>query len=562
MQTIPNGRAGCPERRRDVLTLRACILSALLAGAAVGGAGCAKRETPVEEGIRTQTLHFGNVEEPATIDPHIATMMAEWEIQTALFEPLLNLANDGRTFLPGAAERWEVSPDGLSYKFHLRQNATWSNGDPLTARDFFESLRRLLTPALGFPTPELIDPIVGARDFLAGRITDFSAVGVTVLDSQTLQLRLRYRAPYFLLIVSNLGIISMPVHLPSVEKFGGRDRRDGRWTLPGNLVSNGPFVLKEWRHNQVVVLTRNERYWDAARVRLREIRFYPNNDADAEERVYRAGQLHTTWGLPSNKLPTYAAKAAGELQRAPSLHTQFISFNCSRPPFTDPRMRRAFALAVDRVRITDMAMRGRAEPARSFVRPGTGGFNPPELKNHDPEEARRLLAAAGFPGGQGLPAIELRIASRGSDTTAVAEALQQAWKSTLGADVSINRLETKVLIPSLYAHDFQMSLSGYYYFFADASDPLARGEEDALVNFSTWHHPGFEAAVVAAREASTDALRLAAFATQERLLAEEAPYVPIFHLDRVHLVHPSVKGWRNNPFSLVDWRELWLEAPR
>jgi oligopeptide transport system substrate-binding protein len=520
---------------------------------------CTKRETPVAASLRTQTLHFGNLSEPATLDPQISAMMTEWEIQTALFEGLVNVASDGVTILPGMAERWEIAADGLTYTFHLRSGLQWSNGDPLTAPDIAESMRRLLNPAIGFPSPELIDPIVGARAYLAGKSTDFSTVGIRALDPKTLQFRLAYRAPHFLTIISNTTVAGMPVHLPSVKQFGGLDRRDGKWTLPGNLVSNGAFVLKEWRPNQVIVVTRNERYWDAKRVRLSEVRFHPIEDPTAEEHAFRAGQLHTTWGLPATKIESYQRTRSAELQIAPVLQTQFISLNCSRAPFTDPRVRRAFALAINRQSATDAGFRGRAQPARSLVRPGTGGFEPPEIKHHDEPEAQRLLAAAGFPGGRGFPSVELRIGAGGSDITAVAETLQHMWQQTLGVRVSLIRMESKALLASLAAHDFDLSISGHYPI-DDPSELLSRAEKDAPTNYSTWHHPQFEAAGAAVRQASTDAARLAAFATMEQILAEEAPYIPLFHLNRVHLVHPSVRGWKENRFGQVDWRELWIEA--
>lgn len=524
--------------------------------------GCGRRETSVDTAVRTQTLHFGNSAEPATLDPHVSTMMVEWMVQTTLFEGLVNMANDGVTVLPGVAERWEISADGLTYTFHLRREARWSNGDALTAKDFVASLRRMLNPALGFSSPELIDAIVGARDYLSGKSTDFSSVGIRALDPHTLQYRLAYRAPYFLVVLSNTNTSGMPVHLPSLEQFGGLERRDGKWALPGKLVGNGAFVLKEWRQNQFISVTRNERYWDAKRVRLSEVRFYPIEEAGAEERAFRTGQLHTTWALPPSKVETYQRTRAADLHRAPVLHTAFLSFNCSRPPFNDPRVRRAFALAVDRRSATDAGFRRQAEPARSFVRPGTGGFEPPELKLHDPEEAKRLLSAAGFPGGRGFPAVEFRIGSGGSDTTAVAEALQQMWKQVLGVNVPLLRTEGKVLIASLYAHDFNVALSGYYYAFNDPSDPLTHAAKDSPSNFSTWHDPRFEAASRDVKQAASNVDRLAAFARMETILAEEAPYLPLFHVNRVHLVHPSVQGWRDNSFAQVDWRELWLEASK
>lgn len=521
--------------------------------------GCSRRETPVTTALRTQTLHVGNLAEPASLDPHTQTLMAEWEILTTLFDGLVSMANDGVTILPGMAERWEVSPDGLTYTFHLRRGLQWSNGDPLTAVDIVESLRRLLNPVLGFTSPELIDPIAGARAYLDGRTKDFATVGITLIDPLTVQYRLAYRAPHFLSIVSNTTVVGMPVHRATVEKFGGVARRDSKWALPGNMVSNGPFVLKEWRPNQVITVTRNERYWDAKRVRLNEVRFYPIEDPVAEEHAFRAGQLHVTWGLPATKIESYQRTRAAEVQIAPILQTSFISFNCARAPLTDPRVRHALALAIDRKSATEAGYRGRAEPARSFVRPGTGGFEPPELKIHDPAEAKRLLAAAGFPDGRGFPALELRISSGGSDASAVAEQIQQSWRQTLGVNVSINRMETKVLIASLYARTYDLSLSGYYPI-DDPSDQLARAEKNGTGNFSGWSHPEFEAAGLAVRQATTDAARLAGFATMEQIIARESPYVPLFHQNHVHLVHPSVRGWRENRFAQVDWREVWLEA--
>ncbi|MBL9200151.1 MAG: peptide ABC transporter substrate-binding protein [Opitutaceae bacterium] len=539
-----------------VSLLRPCAAVALL----FAFTACTKRETPVAASLRTQTLHFGNLAEPATLDPQANTMMAEWEILTALFEGLVNVANDGVTILPGMAERWEISADGLTYTFHLRRGLQWSNGDSLTAPDIVESMRRLLNPAIGFSSVEQIDPIVGARAYLTGKTKDFSTVGVRAPDPSTVEFRLAYRAPYFLVLVSNTAFICMPVHVASVARFGGLDRRGGKWTLPGNLVSNGPFVLKTWRPNQVIVAARNERYWDSKRVRLSEVHFHPIEDPGAEERAFRSGQLHTTWGLPASKLDAYQRTRPAELSQAPILHTQYITFNCSRPPFTDPRVRRAFALATNRESATTAGFRGRAQTARSFVRPGTGRFEPPQLATHDPAEAKRLLAAAGFPDGRGFPAAELRLSTGGSDVTAVAEILQQQWRQVLGVSVSLLPMESKVLIASLYAHDFTLAMSGYFPL-DDPSDMLARAEKDGPANFSTWQHPQFEAAGAEVRQAATDADRLAAFAKMERLIAEEVPYLPLFHLNQVHVVHPSVKGWRANRFAQVDWRELWLEAP-
>jgi len=409
--------------------MRPSCFSLLSAASVLALGACTKRETPVVAGIRTQTLHFGNEADPAILDPHAYTLMAEWTICTSLFEGLVNLANDGTTILPGVAERWDISDDGRVYTFHLRSKASWSNGDPITSHDFLESFRRMLDPAVGCYSPEFLYPISGARDYLRRTNADFSSVGVRAPDRQTIQFTLDYRYPYFLTTLSNSTFMGMPVHMPSIERFGSRSQRGGKWTLPGNLVSNGAFVLKEWRPNQVITVARNERYWDAARVRLKEIQFHPAENVVVEERMYRAQQLHTTAGLPNNKLETYRAGHAQEFQQAPLLHTSYLTFNCMRVPFSDARVRRALALAIDRKRVTDAGYRGRAVPARSLVRPGTGRFDPPEMTIQDLPAARQALAEAGYPGGKGFPTVEFRIAAGRTDEMAISVAASAStWR--------------------------------------------------------------------------------------------------------------------------------------
>ena len=486
-------------------------------------------------------------------------MMGEWEVMTALFEGLTNIANDGVTILPGMAERWEISPDGLTYTFHLRNNAKWSNGDPLRAQDYLDSTRRMLDPKVSQMSPSVIDCVIGAKDYYARKTDDFSTVGLRALDEHTLEFRLAFRAPYFLVTVSNSTAFRMPVHIPSVRQYGGLDRRDGRWTDPGKLISNGPFVLKEWRPNQVIVVTRNEQYWDAPRVRLREVRFYPTDNTTAEEHAFRAGQLHSTWTIPVSKFETYEKNQSAELQRAPILNTTQIVLNCARPPFTDVRVRRAFAFATDRALVTNTATRGRSQVAHSFVRPGTGGFAPPTMPAADVATARRLLADAGFPDAKGFPKVYLRIGANDSDSLTTAQVLQQMWKRALGLEVEIAAMESRVMIASLHSHDFDLCLMGHFYALDDPIDPMIRGLTGYYGNHAAWSEPRFDALLAQVQKARSDAERLQHFTDAEKLIAEEAPYIPLYYLDRVHLLHPSVKGWRGNKFAIIDWREISLQ---
>ncbi|WP_414660098.1 peptide ABC transporter substrate-binding protein [Horticoccus sp. 23ND18S-11] len=521
--------------------------------------GCGKRQTIVAGSLATQTLHLGNAEEPASLDPQINTMMAEWEVLTALFEGLTNIANDGVTILPGIAERWDIAADGLTYTFHLRKNAKWSNGDPLITRDLIASYRRMLDPKVAQMSPAIIDCVVGAKEYYAGRSQDFNSVGVKALDDFTLEFRLLYRAPYFLVSVSNSAAWGMPVHIPSVTEHGGMERRDGKWTAPGRLIGNGPFVLKEWRQNQHISVVRNEHYWDAKRVRLREVRFYPISNSAAEEQAYRAGQFHVTWDIPISKFDTYQRERSTELQRAPILETSMIVLNCSRAPFSNPDVRRAFARAIDRKVVTTTATRGRSETAHSLTRPRTGNFSPPAMPGVDVTEAQRLLAKAGFAQGKGFPKVRMSIGTDSSDALATAQTLQQMWKLALGIDVEIAPMEAKVMLASLQAHDFDLCAMGHFYALDDPIDPLMRGKSGYHGNHSGWSEPRFDALLARLEQVRSDAERIAIFTEAEQLIAQEAPYIPLYYLDRVHLMHPTVKGWKGNRFAIIDWRELWLE---
>jgi oligopeptide transport system substrate-binding protein len=286
-------------------------------------------------------------------------------------------------------------------------------------------------------------PIVGARDFVEGRNPDFASVGIKALDSRTVRMNLRFRAPYFLSVLA--GGQFVPVHRSSVEKFAGRLKRGAKWTQPGNMIGNGAFVLKEWKPNVVVTVTRNALYWNVAQVRLAEIRFYPIDDLNAEERAFRTGQLHVTSGLPLTKVAAYSNAPSSQLQLTKVLRTDFITFNTLRPPFSDARVRRAFSLAIDRERLASLA-KGRGTPAYSFVPPGAGGYQLGNFVEYSPTEAKKLLRDAGFPDGVGFPPQEYMFSSGNADLLAVSEVLQQMWQQVLGVQIRLAPCEYKVLL--------------------------------------------------------------------------------------------------------------------
>ncbi len=354
-----------------------------------------------------QILRLGNGTEPQDLDPQAVTGLPEHKILMALFEGLLSTDATGQKLEPGIAESWDISPDGLVYTFHLRKDAQWSDGTPLTSADYIQSYRRMLTPELGAEYAYLIfNFVAGAREYYRGELTDFDQVGFKAPDPHTLQVTLKQPTPFLLsIIASHYAWFAVPVHV--ISKFGPIDRKNTPWTRPGRLVGNGPFVLKEWLPNQRIEVVRNPRYWDAARVKLDEVHFYATEDIAAEERMFRTGQLDITNELPNTKIEVYRRERPECLQTNPYLGVYFYRCNVTRPPLNDKRVRRALALAVNRDTLVKRVLRGGQSPAYAMSHPDCAGYAAQAQLTEDIAEAKRLRAEAGYPGGKGLPPSEL-----------------------------------------------------------------------------------------------------------------------------------------------------------
>ena len=522
---------------------------------ALAAAGCTRRETAVTAGSRDGVLHIGNRDEPADLDPAINEASSTERILDSIFEGLVNIGGDGATIIPGAAERWEVSPDGLTYTFHLRAGARWSNGAPMASGDFLDTFMRALDPQVGCEDAGYMFPIHGARAFVEGRSADPASVGIRAPDPRTLVITLDHPAPSLLTMLASSPFL--PVYMPSLDANGGRHQRGGPWERPGVLVSNGPFVLSEWKPNAYVSVRRNPGYWDAARIRLNEVRFYPTDDEDSEERAFRAGQLHVTGRLPVNKVAVYVAGHPDELHVNSTLRTNYLTFNLARAPFTDRRVRAAFSLAIDRRELVHAALGRLGTPAYSWVRPGTAGYSPRSGFRFDPAEGRRQLAAAGYPGGAGLPPVEFTLNGNGGYTLQVAEVLQQMWAKNLGVQVSVAPMEFKSYLSAAREKQFQVLLDGW----APIPDPdhvLEMGVTGDPNNDSGLGDRAYDEAYLASQVAPAAAGRRAAFDIMEAINAREVAYAPLYYTNRAFLVHPSVRGWRDNVIERIQWRDLYL----
>jgi oligopeptide transport system substrate-binding protein len=246
---------------------------------------------------------------------HIVTGVPEHHLLISLCEGLTIANPKGGENLPGVAESWEISEDGKRYTFFLNQNAKWSNGDLVTAQDFVWSWMRILTPSLGSQYPDMLYYLKGAEDFHQGKTTDFSDVGVSAINDHELRVELKNPTPVFIRLLSHYS--TYPVHKETVLKYGTIDDRNGQWTRPGNFVCNGPMNLKTWELNKQISVEKNPLYWDADRVRLNEIRYFPVSNESTEDRMFRAGQLHVTNVVPLEKCPIYIENGNPNLRIEP-----------------------------------------------------------------------------------------------------------------------------------------------------------------------------------------------------------------------------------------------------
>jgi oligopeptide transport system substrate-binding protein len=537
-----------PRRRR--LAAGAWVLAAL-----VLITGCARRETPVAAGNRDQTLYLGNGSEPRDLDPHVVVSYNDFNIVLALFEGLTNIDERTSQPVPGVAERWETSADGLTWTFYLRPDARWSNGDPVTARDFVFSVHRALSPRLASEYAYVLYPIRNAEAFNAGRLTDFSQVGVRAVDDHTLEYRLARPAPY--LAAAATLPAWFPVHRASIEKLGRFDDRTVPWTRPGVMVCDGPFRLQEWSPNNRVVVVRNPDYWDAARVRLHRIVFYPIENANSQEAAFRAGQLHITSDVPLAKIAAYRREHPAELRIDPFLDTAFFRFNTRRRPFNDPRVRQALARALDRTALCRDVLLGGQQPAHCLTPPNTAGYTARAGIPDDFAGARRLLAEAGYPGGRGFPRVAIQFATLELNQRLL-EAVQQMWRRELGIEVTLANKEQRVWLTDERQLNYDISYAHWIGDYVDPSTYLELFTADSGNNSTGWANPEYDRLVRAAAAELDPARRNELFQQAEALLLREAPIAPIFFGTRVYLCSPAVRNWYPSLLGVHQYKYVYL----
>ena len=491
-------------------------------------------------------LFIGNGEDPEYLDPSLSQTTWETEILDDLMVGLVqNDANDDP--VPGIATKWETSPDGLVWTFHLR-DAQWSDGLPVTADDFVLGMQRVVDPKMASQVATLLYVVKNAEPINAGK-APLSSLGVKALDPRTLQITLEHPAPYLLQLAKHT--VMMPTPRQAFAKWGDA------WAQPGHYVSDGPYLLVDWRQNDHITAVKNPRFYDAATVCIDRIQYYPAPDKISAERRVRRGELDMNMqnGIAMRRVAYL--RQPGQIPAYVHTHTylanEYLSFNVARvPALKDRRVRQALTMAVDRDFIVDQVRRGGEVAANTFVPPGVAdypGAQPPYWASwplaRRQAQARELLRQAGYgPGGKPL---KLTIYLRASTDPAEHDTVVQAnWKA-IGVTADFARSDAAVAYDAFRTGNFQVANPGWV---ADYDDPMTfldmlmtNGGQN---NYGRYSNPAYDALLDKANTEPNAAKRAAYMAQAEHLMLEDAPIVPLFYNVATNLVNPRITGWADN----------------
>ncbi|MCG9683227.1 ABC transporter substrate-binding protein [Vibrio sp. Isolate23] len=537
------------------------ITQALLLGAglAVAATSTATLAADVPAGTKLakkQELVRGNGTEVASIDPHKTEGVPESHVIRDLLEGLVNQDADGNT-TPGVAESWETT-DNKTFTFHLRKDAKWSNGDPVTANDFVYSFKRVVDPATASPYAWYLEmtTMVNAADIIAGK-KDKESLGVKALDAHTLVVELETPVPYFVKMMGHTTV--KPVHQATVEKFGDK------WTKPENFVGNGAFVLDNWVVNERIELKRNENYWDNEHTVLDKVSFLPIENQVAEMNRFLSGEIQITNELPIEHFKRLKKEHPEFVSVKGNLCSYYYGFNNKKAPFDDVRVRKALSYAIDR-NVVANAILGQGQKPAYFLTPEiTAGFNP-ELPQYGSlsqkqriAEAKELLAEAGF--DKSNPLSFTLLYNTSENHKKIATAIQSMWKKSLGVNVSLENQEWKTYLDTRRQGNFDVTRAGWCGDYNEASSFLSLMQSNNSSNDPKYHSKEYDEVMAKAMAATSDAEREALYVEAEKLLARDMPIAPIYQYVTSRLVSTNVGGYpSNNAEDKIFSKDLYIKA--
>ncbi len=545
-------------------------LIVLLVGAMVWSGAAGQHEEPAD-------FVFINRDDINTLDPKSMSWLQDIRLAYGIWEGLYTLdTKDELTMkaIPGASKPAEISPDGTVYTFHIREDARWSNGDPLLAGDFVFAWRRMLEEPGDYTY--LLHYIKGARAYenayqsrvealtngATTRPVDFADVGIVATDERTLRVTLTHPVDFFLDLCAFPPFV--PLHEPSMRKIEVRDAKTGQvtyeknFTHPPALVGNGPYRVEQWEFKKRLRLVASEYYWNKAAVKSHRIDMLSFAGPETAFLKYETDSVDWFAGVTNDVAAGLVAKGRKDIHIFPGFGTYFYSINCrdtlpdgSANPFKDVRVRRAFSMAIDRKPIVEKIGQLGQPEATHFVPPGLfPGYPTPRGTGFDPKRARELLAEAGYPAGKGFPEVALLFTNEGEHTM-VAQNVGRQWHDVLNVPINMGGVEVKTFRQRVHSKDFTISRGGWTGDYNDVSTFSDKYLSDSDNNDSDWRNPEYDKLCEEATVERDPAKRLALLSHAEQILCDEMPIIPLYHYVSAYLIRENVKGIPLNPRNMV-----------
>ncbi len=510
--------------------------------------GCTQGQNKNEDISSKDTINVNIGNEPPTLDWSLATDSTSYLILNNIMEGLTEF---GDTFLPepNLAESWEISEDGRTYIFKIRDDVLWTDGKPLTAGDFEYSWKRILTPATGGDYAYFLYDIENAEEYNTGKIDDPEKVGVKTLNDSTLQVKLKRKASYFPSLLSFMS--TYPMRKDVVEKYGIK------WTEPENIVTLGPYKLSEWKHHSDILLTKNPGYY-GEQPKIDKVNMIMNENTSSALALYESGELDYA---DSKSIPPLEVPRLIDLEDFTTtlmFRGNYIAFNVKKPPFDNPLIRKAFAASIDRASIVDL-IQGAGIVNTSWIPKDMLAYNPAIGIKFDPEQARKWLAEAGYPGGKGFPEVSF-LWPDVSYNRVIAEALQSMWKQYLGIEVELMNEEWKVYLSTINTNPPEIHRAGWGADFPDPHNFMSLFQCNTGNNRTGWCNEEYDSLVDKAAEETDIEKRKALYDRAQKILTEQdAPIAPFYNSKQQNLIKPYVKGLKPNPLDLVLFKKVYFE---
>ena len=502
--------------------------------------------------LESKTLRRGTGGDPNSLDPHLAIGGAAFAILYEMNVGLVAL-DAAAQVIPGAAESWDISEDGLTYRFTLRPELKWSDGSPLTSEDFVWSARRLVNPQTAARFASFFYPVKNARAILSGEMPP-EALGVSAPDADTVIYELEQPAPYFLQILA--GNVAAPVPRAMIEEFGNR------WTRPGRMLTNGPYRLVEWVPQEYVAMEKNPHFYEADSVVIDRVEYYPTQNLATSFKRYRAGELDLVLNFPPDQIDWIRENIPDQLLIWPALGLTYFLLNINEPPFDDPRVRRALSMSIDREGLVEKVLNNNGLIPAYTVTPGVvSNYAPPQPDYQNLpmaeriSQARTLIQAAGY--GPGNPLEFELVYDTLEENRLVVVALAAMWRQ-LGVVAKPLNVDFITLNRRARTGDFQMMRFAWFAPYDDPNTFLGIFETDNTNNYVGYSDPEVDAAIRLANLNRDPAERLGMLSEIEGKAMAENPVIPLFHYVRRFLVSPRVQGFEPNPRGVVSARYLDL----